>query len=133
MRLLYARFNSIPPAPAAIAARVAANGKFSTYLQGSVTQIAVAESVCEGGDADGVEMTRALIADPNLIKKVQVGEDPINCVLCNQACLVEDVSNPIVSCQLNPDAGYELKIASTPATSVSRRTSSEYATALSPR
>ncbi len=89
--------------------RVAANGKFSTYLQGSVTQIAVAESVCESGDADGVEMTRALIADPNLIKKVQAGEDPINCVLCNQACLVEDVSNPIVSCQLNPDAGYELE------------------------
>ncbi|EQD34485.1 oxidoreductase, FMN-binding/pyridine nucleotide-disulfide oxidoreductase, partial [mine drainage metagenome] len=89
--------------------RDAANGKFATYLQGSVTQIAIAESVCEGGDADGVEMTRALITDANLINKVQAGEDPIGCVLCNQACLVEDASNPIISCQLNPDAGYELE------------------------
>ena len=87
-----------------------ANGKFAIYLQGSVTQVAVAESVCEDGDADGVEMTRALIADPDLIKKVQLLEEPIGCVLCNQACLVEDVSNPTVSCQLNPDAGYELEL-----------------------
>ncbi len=86
----------------------AAAGQFATFLQGSITQIAVAESLCLDGDADGVEMTRALVADPNLVKKLRSNEVPISCSLCNQGCLVEESSNPVISCQLNPDSGHEL-------------------------
>ena len=45
-------------------------------------------------------MTRALIADANLLRKVADGEaDRVRpCILCNQACMVRDVRNPLVSC-----------------------------------
>ncbi len=78
--------------------------------QGSIVEVSDADRLLTGGQCDAIEMTRALIADPNLIVKVRDASRgaPRPCVLCNQGCQVRDVRNPLVSCTVNPSAGYEL-------------------------
>lgn len=82
-------------------------------LQGSIVEIGQAEWALGGYDdpavADGVEMTRAQIADPDLVAKVRAGEvDRIRpCTRCNQACQVRDARNPIVTCIGEPTSGRE--------------------------
>ncbi len=64
---------------------------------------------CAQGQADAVEMTRALIADPELPAKIRDG-DPAAvrpCVLSNQDNIIGLVQNPRLSCVNNPAAGYE--------------------------
>ncbi len=77
-------------------------------LQGSVVDPAMAEQALQDGTADLVEMTRAQIADPRLVAAVRSGAAPRPCVLCNQACRVRDVRNPLVSCVAEPRSGHEL-------------------------
>ncbi len=76
-------------------------------LQGSVVDTSMANDAIESGAADAVEMTRAQIADPDLVAKSRRGETPRPCLRCNQACQVRDVRNPIVSCVVEPSAGHE--------------------------
>lgn len=80
-------------------------------LQGSVVDPAAASSAIEEGACDLVEMTRALIADADLVDKVRrgAGDRVRPCVLCNQACQVRDNRNPIVSCIVDPRSGYETR------------------------
>jgi 2,4-dienoyl-CoA reductase (NADPH2) len=77
--------------------------------QGSVVDVALAEELVAGGEADLVEMTRAQIADPGLGVKVAagVGDRVRPCVLCNQTCRVRDVTNPVVTCIGEPRSGHE--------------------------
>jgi len=77
--------------------------------QGSVVDVALAEELVAGGEADLVEMTRAQIADPGLGVKVAAGAaDRVRpCVLCNQACRVRDIRNPVVTCIGEPRSGHE--------------------------
>ncbi len=75
-------------------------------VQGSVVDIADAHAALEVGEF--VEMTRAQIADPDLVVKAARGDRPPRpCVLCNQTCLVRDPRNPVVTCVGNPSAGFE--------------------------
>jgi 2,4-dienoyl-CoA reductase (NADPH2) len=67
----------------------------------------MANDAVESGAADAVEMTRAQIADPDLVAKSRRGETPRPCLRCNEACQVRDVRNPIVSCVVEPSAGHE--------------------------
>jgi 2,4-dienoyl-CoA reductase (NADPH2) len=82
-------------------------------LQGSVVDIGQAEWALGGYDddalCDAVEMTRAQIADPELVAKVAAGEpDRIRpCTRCNQTCQVRDARNPIVTCIGEPTSGRE--------------------------
>jgi hypothetical protein len=78
-------------------------------LQGSVVDTGQAGWVLETGVADAVEMTRAQIADAELVTKLASGvpEQIRPCVLCNQQCQVRDNRNPIVSCVADPSAGHE--------------------------
>jgi 2,4-dienoyl-CoA reductase (NADPH2) len=78
-------------------------------LQGSVVDPGQAQDVLDAGVAEAVEMTRALIADADLVAKVAAGhpERVRPCVLCNQTCRVRDNRNPIVTCVLDPQSGYE--------------------------
>ena len=59
--------------------------------------------------ATAVEMTRAQIADPDLVAKLRRGEaDRIRpCIRCNQTCQVRDVRNPLVTCIGEPTSGRE--------------------------
>jgi mycofactocin system FadH/OYE family oxidoreductase 2 len=62
--------------------------------------------------ADACEMTRALIADPNLPLKAQqdkMGEIRY-CTYCNQDCQVRSTMNPLLTCAVNPAAGEEANL-----------------------
>ncbi len=84
-------------------------------LQGSIVEWGQAEWALGGFDdpasCDGVEMTRAQIADPDLVVKLARGEgERIRpCTRCNQTCQVRDARNPIVTCVGEPSSGRELE------------------------
>jgi 2,4-dienoyl-CoA reductase (NADPH2) len=54
-------------------------------------------------------MTRAQIADPELVARLRSGEpERIRpCLLCNQACMVRDNRNPVITCVIEPGSGHE--------------------------
>ncbi|HEV7466619.1 MAG TPA: FAD-dependent oxidoreductase, partial [Candidatus Dormibacteraeota bacterium] len=76
---------------------------------GSLVDPALAAGAIASGAADGVEMTRALIADPDLIARVREGRAGRvrPCIRCNQDCVVRTAQNAVVSCIHNPEAGHE--------------------------
>ncbi len=79
------------------------------FLQGSVVDTGQAEWAISDGVCDGVEMTRAQLADPAVVGKLRVGQaDRIRpCIRCNQTCQVRDARNPIVTCVVEPSTGHE--------------------------
>ena len=84
-------------------------GLVAVVAQGSIVGIAMAQDALASGAADAVEMTRAQIADPDLVSKVRDGAPGTvrPCVLCNQTCQVRDPRNPVVSCVGEPSSGHE--------------------------
>ena len=91
------------------AVRAAVPVTTAVFLQGSVVDVGQAEWALSDGVCDGVEMTRAQIADPDLATKVATDEiDSIRpCIRCNQTCQVRDARNPIVTCVGEPTSGHE--------------------------
>ena len=91
------------------AVRNAVPTSVSVFLQGSVVDVGQAEWAIGDGVCDGVEMTRAQIADPDVFSKILSNEvDRIRpCIRCNQTCQVRDARNPIVSCVGEPSSGHE--------------------------
>ena len=86
-----------------------ANLSAQVFLQGSVVDVGQAEWAVGDGVCDGVEMTRAQIADPSLVAKLAADEAAQirPCVRCNQTCQVRDARNPIVTCIGEPTSGRE--------------------------
>ena len=76
-------------------------------LQGSLVDAGQAEWAVGDGVADAVEMTRAMLADPDLVRKLEAGQIPRPCIRCNQTCQVRDARNPIVTCVGEPTTGHE--------------------------
>jgi mycofactocin system FadH/OYE family oxidoreductase 1 len=95
----------------ALAARIraAVGPAVPVALQGSVVDADAAAAALAAGSADLVEMTRAQIADGELVAKLRAGhaERIRPCILCNQKCRVRDVRNPVVTCVADPRSGYE--------------------------
>jgi mycofactocin system FadH/OYE family oxidoreductase 1 len=89
--------------------RAATGGAVPVVLQGSVVDAAAAQAALAAGAADLAEMTRAQIADGELVAKLRAGQaDRIRpCLLCNQKCRVKDHRNPVVTCVGDPRSGYE--------------------------
>jgi mycofactocin system FadH/OYE family oxidoreductase 1 len=83
----------------------AAAGGTPVVLQGSVVDVDAAQRALDAGVADVVEMTRAQIADADLVRRARAGLPVRPCTLCNQACQVRDVRNPLVSCVADPSDG----------------------------
>ena len=85
-------------------------GTIPVVLQGSVVDPAAASWALADGAADLVEMTRAQITDPDLVARLRAGQpDRIRpCLLCNQACMVRDNRNPVITCVIEPGSGHEL-------------------------
>jgi len=99
-----------PTAPAEPTASAApAVHAMPVALQGSVVDAGPAQAALDGGAADLVEMTRAQIADADLVAKLRAGhaERIRPCILCNQTCRVRDNRNPIVTCVGDPHSGHE--------------------------
>ncbi|MFI5955988.1 mycofactocin system FadH/OYE family oxidoreductase 1 [Cryptosporangium sp. NPDC051539] len=105
--------------------RRAVAGRTLVVLQGSIVDPAMAQDALDEGVADLVEMTRAQIADPRLVSVVRTGGSPRPCLLCNQACHVRDVRNPLVSCVVEPRAGHESDEPDVPADATGRGAAGE--------
>lgn len=84
-----------------------AAGTTAVFLQGSVVDYSQAEWAIGEGVCDGVEMTRAQIADPDLVNKAHSGLRPRPCLRCNQTCQVREVRSPVVTCVGEPTSGRE--------------------------
>jgi mycofactocin system FadH/OYE family oxidoreductase 1 len=89
--------------------RGAVAGAVPVVLQGSIVEWEQAEAVVRDGVCDAVEMTRAQIADPDLVGKLRTNDaERIRpCIRCNQMCQVRDARNPIVACVGEPSSGHE--------------------------
>ncbi|MDQ2906202.1 MAG: FAD-dependent oxidoreductase [Ktedonobacteraceae bacterium] len=96
----------IPPAYAAhLAAAIKAALTIPVFAAGRVMNATQAEQILAQEQADGVEMIRALIADPNLPRLSQEGQasEVRPCIACNQGCQVRGVMNVPLGCNVNPD------------------------------
>src|SRR6266516_2649644 len=96
----------IPPGYAAhLASSVKAAISIPVFAAGRITNVAQAERILAEEQADGVEMIRALIADPQLPRLSQEGRaDEVRpCISCNQGCQVRTVMNVALGCTVNPD------------------------------
>jgi mycofactocin system FadH/OYE family oxidoreductase 1 len=100
----------------------AVGGAVPVFAQGSIVDPAMAEQALRDGCCDGVEMTRAQIADTELGRKIASGTQPRPCILCNQACQVLDIRNPIVSCVADPRSGHETQDEMVPGPDAAART-----------
>ncbi len=71
----------------------------------------MANEILERGEADLVGVARALITDPESVKKSQAGRtDSIRrCIGCNQGCLDRLWLGQEITCILNPAAGREAR------------------------
>ncbi|MEO8955592.1 MAG: FAD-dependent oxidoreductase [Ktedonobacteraceae bacterium] len=95
-----------PPAYAAhLAAAIKAAVHIPVFAAGRIMNVTQAERVLAEEQADGVEMIRALIADPQLPKLSRDGRaDEVRpCIACNQSCQVRSVMNVPLSCAVQPD------------------------------
>lgn len=79
------------------------------FLQGSVVEAGQAEWAIGDGVCDAVEMTRAQLADPDLVAKLRgtVAGLVRPCIRCNQTCQVRDARNPLITCVVEPTTGRE--------------------------
>ena len=93
-----------PVARAASATPSIVTGRFRTLEE--------ADQVIRLGRADLVGMTRATIADPDLVRKTKAGQESRvrPCIACNQGC-VGQLLSPLrkVGCAVNAGAGFETK------------------------
>jgi mycofactocin system FadH/OYE family oxidoreductase 2 len=91
-------------------------GGVPVLASGSLVDAAQAAGAVASGQADACEMTRALIADPDLPRKVAEGRqtEVRPCIRCNQDCAVRSPANAPVSCIHNPEAGHEREDGSAP-------------------
>jgi len=90
--------------------RAAVGGAVPVVAAGSMVDPGQAQRALDDGAADLAEMTRAQITDPDLVARLRGGEpERIRpCLLCNQACMVRDNRNPVITCVIEPASGHEL-------------------------
>jgi len=81
------------------------------YAHGAILEPEQAEEIIASGKADGVSMSRALIADPYLPKKAAAGR-PGNITPCLRClnCTDNDNLNRHFVCSVNPLTGHELRL-----------------------
>ncbi len=97
---------------AEFAKRIKATGlvHIPIFLLGCVMTAEMAEEVISSGIADGVSMSRALIADPCLPNKVRAGKEDevIPCLRCLH-CTSNDNARRFFECSVNPTSGHEAR------------------------
>jgi NADPH-dependent 2,4-dienoyl-CoA reductase/sulfur reductase-like enzyme len=88
-----------------------------------VVDPAAAERLLADGTADLVGMTRALIADPELVAKTASGRESevIECVGCNQSCIGHYHAGVPIGCAVNARTGRERTLPNTKHTEPGRR------------
>lgn len=80
---------------------------------GSIKNLDMAEEILAAGKADIVAMARALICDPEMLKKSKRGEqDTVKpCLRCLQVCNLNTATGQPISCAVSPALGNESKYA----------------------
>ena len=104
-----------PPTPAAAIAlpaatvRAALPRRLPILATTRIVDLGAADRLVRDGVADLVGMTRALIADPELIAKTQAGatDEVIECIGCNQACIGHYHAGVPIGCAVNARTGRE--------------------------
>lgn len=84
-------------------------GTALTSVAGRIVDRASADAILSAGKSDMVTMGRALIADPNLPRKLAEGHDAdiVPCVGCNEGCNSRLGQRLPMECAVNPAAGRE--------------------------
>lgn len=79
------------------------------FVVGGIGDADEAERLIAEGKADMVAMTRAQIADPDLVAKVRAGRkaDVYRCVRLNQGCIAHTNLGTPIGCTVNPATGRE--------------------------
>ena len=79
------------------------------FCVGKIPDGAMAEAILAAGDADMVAMTRAHIAEPELVNKLVQGRDDDirTCIYCNESCFGRQQRVGDISCVYNPRSGRE--------------------------
>lgn len=101
---------SAPRAPFAESAAVVADAvELPVLVTTRIKDRADAEQVLRDGRIDMVGMTRALIADPDLPRKLAAGQDAAirPCIGCNQGCLGSLLAGGALRCTVNVSVGRE--------------------------
>ena len=87
--------------------------KIPRIVSGRFRTLEEAEEVLKDGDADLVGIVRALIADPDLVRKTRAGQAARvrPCIACNQGCIGNIIRGGGLQCTVNPAAGFEASYA----------------------
>jgi 2,4-dienoyl-CoA reductase-like NADH-dependent reductase (Old Yellow Enzyme family) len=88
-----------------------------------IADLDAAERLVGGGAVDLVGMTRAMIADPDLLAKAAAGaaDEVIPCIGCNQGCIGHYHLGLPIACVVNPRTGRERSIPRASSASATRR------------
>ena len=84
---------------------------------GRIIDPVMAEDLLQRGKADLIGLGRALLADPDWVKKASLGKacDIRRCISCNEGCVDRVQLRSFIACVLNPENGHEQTRSITPA------------------
>ncbi len=93
----------------AVRAKKVVNGEVPIIAANGIRTIDDAAAIVARGDADLVGMTRAHIADPDIVRKARAGQAGSirRCVAANQGCVRRGGMGKGISCTVNPVVGRE--------------------------
>ena len=111
-RLVATMSSGLPPGHMvanAIRAKRVVNGEVPIIAANGIRTIEEAAAIVTRGDADLVGMTRAHIADPEIVRKARAGQvrSIRRCVAANQGCVRRGGIGKGISCTVNPVVGRE--------------------------
>jgi len=111
------RYSEAPNIPAAVRLRAAVPVEVPVIGVGRILSAGLAESLLARGDCDLVAMTRAHIADPDLVAKVRAGRSHrVRPCVGGNVCVNRKLAGyPEISCLHNPEVLRERELAPTPA------------------
>lgn len=109
-------------APYAARAKAVVKSGAKFFIVGRILDIATAARIVDSGAADMVAMTRAQMADPELVRKARENreQDIVRCVGAN-VCIRRLGENNHVACVMNPAVGREAKLGAGTLKPTSRR------------
>jgi 2,4-dienoyl-CoA reductase-like NADH-dependent reductase (Old Yellow Enzyme family)/NADPH-dependent glutamate synthase beta subunit-like oxidoreductase len=88
---------------------------------GRIKTLQEADALLREKKVDLVAMGRALIADPELLKKAQVGGNIRPCIACNQGCIDRLYAGLAITCVVNARTGREYELRSLERAPVSKK------------
>jgi 2,4-dienoyl-CoA reductase-like NADH-dependent reductase (Old Yellow Enzyme family) len=107
----------------ATTAEIASVATVPRILTGRFRTLEEAEQLLRSGQAELVSMVRALVADPDLVRKSRAGAagQVRPCIGCNQGCIGGLFRVGRMSCLVNAEAGFEAVLGDVPPAAVARR------------